>query len=86
MHPAIYDTYAVLWCCTDLWSFGGGGGISLPWVYVHSAICETSTVQWFSRELCLTGEGGIRSVYHGYMCILLSVKLIWCGGFPDIYA
>ena len=26
------------------------------------------------------------SVSHGYMCILLYVKLIWCSGFPEIYA
>ena len=26
------------------------------------------------------------SVYHGYMCILLYVKLIWCSAFPEIYA
>ena len=27
----------------------------------------------------------MRSVCHGYMCILLYVKLIWCSGFPEIY-
>ena len=26
------------------------------------------------------------SVCHGYMCILLYMKLIWCSGFPEIYA
>ena len=26
------------------------------------------------------------SVCQGYMCILLYVKLIWCSGFPEIYA
>ena len=26
------------------------------------------------------------SVCHGYMCILLYVKLIQCSGFPEIYA
>ena len=26
------------------------------------------------------------SVCHGYMCILLYIKLIWCSGFPEIYA
>ena len=26
------------------------------------------------------------SVCHGYMCILLYVELIWCSGFPEIYA
>ena len=26
------------------------------------------------------------SICHGYMCILLNMKLIWCNGFPEIYA
>ena len=26
------------------------------------------------------------SVCHGYMCILLYMKLIWCSGFSEIYA
>ena len=26
------------------------------------------------------------SVCHGYMCILLCWNLIWCIGFPEIYA
>ena len=28
----------------------------------------------------------VGSVCHGYMCILLYMKLIWCSGFPEIYA
>ena len=27
----------------------------------------------------------MESVCHGYMCILLYVKLIWCSAFPEIY-
>ena len=26
------------------------------------------------------------SICHGYMCILLYMKLMWCSGFPEIYA
>ena len=26
------------------------------------------------------------SIYHGYMCIVLYMKLIWCNGFAEIYA
>ena len=48
-------------------------GVSLPWVYVHYAIYETSLVEWFSRDLCLIGGGG-------------GVSLPWCSGFPEIYA
>ena len=28
----------------------------------------------------------MESVCHGYICILLYVKLIWCSAFPEIYA
>ena len=31
-------------------------------------------------------EEGVGSVCHGYMCILLYVKLLQCSGFPEIYA
>ena len=60
-------------------------GVHLPCVYVHSSIYETYWVQWFSRHLCSNG-GGVESVCHGYMCILLYVKLIWCSGVAQIYA
>ena len=73
------------WFSRDLCSIGGGGGVRLPQVYVHSSICETYYVNWFSRDLCSIG-GGVGSVWHGYMCILLDVKLIWCSCFPEIYA
>ena len=36
----------------------GRGGVSLPWVYVHSLICQTDLLHWFSRDLCLIGGGG----------------------------
>ena len=26
------------------------------------------------------------SICHGYMCIVLYMKLIWCNDFPEIYA
>ena len=29
---------------------------------------------------------GVGSICHGYMCIVLYMKLIWCNGFPDICA
>ena len=25
-------------------------------------------------------------ISHGYMCIVLNMKFIWCNGFPEIYA
>ena len=26
------------------------------------------------------------SICHGYMCIVQYMKLIWCNGFPEIFA
>ena len=34
----------------------------------------------------MIGGEGESSVCHGYMCILLYVKLLQCTGFPEIYA
>ena len=77
-------------CCSsfqDIYAqLEDGGGVSLPWVYVHSSICETYLVYWSSRDLCVIGGGGGGSVCHGYMCILLYVKLIQCSRFPKTYA
>ena len=61
------------------------GGVSLSWVYMYSAVYETYLVQWFP-EIYAWLEEGVGSVCHGYMCILLYMKLIWCSGFPGIYA
>ena len=38
-----------------------------------------------SRDLCSIG-GGMGSICHGYICLLLYMKLIWYNGFPEIYA
>ena len=51
-------------------------------VYVHSVICETSLVKWYSIHLWSIGGG---YSCPKYMCILLYVKLIWCSGIPYIY-
>ena len=31
-------------------------------------------------------EEGVRSICHGYMCIVLYMKPNWCNGVPEIYA
>ena len=31
-------------------------------------------------------QEGVGSICHGYMCIVLYMKLMWCNGFPKIYA
>ena len=56
--------------------------VHLPWEYVHSSICETYLVQWYCIDLSSIGGG---SICHGWMCILLYVKLIQCNGIPLIY-
>ena len=34
-----------------------GHGVSLPWVYVHSSLCETYLVYWSCTDLWLIGGG-----------------------------
>ena len=46
-------------------------------VYVHSAICETYVVLWYSIHLWSIGG---EYICPKYMCILLFVKLIQCSG------
>ena len=50
MHSTICATALVQWCYIDLLSIRGGGGVNLPWVYVHSAIYETFGVVVFQRS------------------------------------
>ena len=57
-------------------------GVHLTWVYVHPPICETSWVYQCSMDLWSIWG----SICHGYMCILLYMKLIECNTFPLIYA
>ena len=53
-----------------------GGGVNLPWVYVHCVIYEhLHLVSWLSRDLCSIGGGG-GSICHGNMCIVLYMKLM----------
>ena len=51
-------------------------------VYVHSAICETSLVLWYSIHLWSVGGGYICPKYK---CSLLCVKHIQCSVIPYIY-
>ena len=57
-------------------------GVHLTWVYVHPPICKTSWVYQCSMDLWSIWG----SICHGYMCILLYMKLIECNTFPLIYA
>ena len=53
------------------------GGLDLAYVYVHCAIYETYLVYWFLRDICSIGGGRVGSICHGYICIVLYMKLIW---------
>ena len=44
--------------------------VSLPLVYMHSALYEIYAVQWCCIEVLLISGGGLGTVCHGYMCIL----------------
>ena len=69
----------------------GGRGVNLPWVYVHCSIyiyryamrcakfgvvvCKASMLDWWGVHLLLV-----------YVHCATYLKLLWCNGFPDIYA
>ena len=72
--------YVKILLCSGIAYIYGQLGVHLPSVNVHSAICETYVVQWYSRDLWSIGGGG-----PWYMCILLYVKLLWCSGITYIY-
>ena len=63
-----------------------GGGDSVPWVYEHSSLCEIYFGVMVLQRSMLNWRRGMESVCHGYICILPNMKLIWCSGFPEIYA
>ena len=46
------------------------------WNVVGVVVFQRCIVDW---------RKGVGSICHGYMCILLYMKLIWCNGFPEIY-
>ena len=71
-------------CHGVAWNYGQFNGVHHSWVYVHSLICETSWVYQCSIDLWWIWCDG--SISHGYMCILLYMKLIGCNSFAWIYA
>ena len=48
------------------------GEVSLPWVYVESAIYETYLVQWFSRYIWSIRGGGMVSLPWVYVYTAIS--------------
>ena len=63
----------LIWCSGMHGSMVNLRRVHLPWIYVHSSICETDLVQWCCMDLWSIDGGSICIVY---MCIPLYVKLI----------
>ena len=62
-------------------------GVNLPWVYVHYAIsARSATFGVVVVKASMLDWLGVWSICHGYICIVPSMKHIWCNGFPEIYA
>ena len=75
---AICGTYMVQWYSIDLWSIGWGcmSALGICANILGVVVFQTSMLNW---------RRGWSPVCHGYMCILLYVKLIWCSGVAQIY-
>ena len=86
VHCAMYETYLVQWFSRHLCSIGGGEwGQSAMGICALCYIWNLFGVMVFQTSM-LNWRRGVGSICHGYMCIVLYMKLIWCNGFPDIYA
>ena len=72
-----------IWCSGIPYIYGQLEADISALVYVHSAICETLFGVVVFHTSMVNWRGG--SICPKYMCILLSVKLIWCSGIPYIY-
>ena len=48
-------------------------------------ICNLFGVMVFQRCM-FDWRRRVGAICHGYMCIVLYMKLMWCTGFPEIYA
>ena len=67
------------------WSMGGQSNIGIcPLFYIHRSAmrCAKFGVAVLKASMLNWGV----SICHGYMCIVLYRKLIWCNGFAEIYA
>ena len=53
----ICETYSVHWLSRNICSIEGEGGVSLPWVHVHFAICEAYLLWLCCIELWWIGGG-----------------------------
>ena len=69
-------------CHGFAWIYGQLAGVHLPWVHMNSVIYKTYWVSWFCMDLWSIGG---RSICHGYMCILLYVRLMGYNGVAWIY-
>ena len=72
--PEIYG-----WLEEGTW---GQSAMGICAFFYMSNFCSVVVLQ----KSMLDWRRGMGSVCHGYMCILLYVKLLQCSGFPEIYA
>ena len=83
MHGAIYicNIFGVMVFHRSMLNWRRGGAQSALGICALCYICQVwcSGIQGIYAQL----QGAI---CHGYMCIVLCMKLIWCNGFPEIYA
>ena len=70
----------LIWCSGLPEIYGGLGGMSAMDICAFFSVWNLFGVVVFQR--CMVNWGVY--ICHGYMCILLYVKLIWCGGVPEI--
>ena len=81
-----------MWNCFDvvvlyrsIVNWRRGWGQSAMGICVFCYTWKLFGVVLFQRSM-LNWRCEVVSICHGYMCILLYMKLIWCNGFPENYA
>ena len=62
-----------------------GWGQSAMGLCAFCYIWQLFDVVVFQRSM-LNWSRGVGSICHGYMCIVLYMKLMWCNGFAEMYA
>ena len=59
--------YVKLTSCCAIPQIYGQLGVHLPWVYVHSSICENYLVYWYNIDLWSIGGGELGIPAFCYM-------------------
>ena len=72
------------WYSRDLCLIGGGGGINLPWIYVHYTISVKFGVAVFKACMLDWSRGWGQSAMG--ICALCYICQVWCSSMQGIYA